>query len=308
MGGSGSGPYRMGLGEADARRREAEEASQQAQLDAEVNSLLNRQVIEVNRRDSERVNSRLGEVEAALGSELEGVDRLLFGGSVSKHTYVEGLSDVDALLVLDSSDYGGLAPGEVMEKLTTALKKNLDRGEAVDIDAGELAVTVTYKEGLELQLLPAVERDNKLSIKAAGEDRWTAIEPKRFSTELSVVNQAQAGAVVPAIKLAKVILANAPESNWPTGYHLEALALSAFKDYNGPRNPKAMVTHFFESAATGVRKPIADLTGQSVHVDEALGPANSPDRRALAQSLERIATRMKNAPSSAAWQALLGED
>jgi hypothetical protein len=298
----------MGLGEADARRREAEEASRQAQLDAEVNSLLNRQVIEVNRRDSERVNSRLGEVEAALGSELEGVDRLLFGGSVSKHTYVEGLSDVDALLVLDSSDYGGLAPGEVMKKLTAALEKKLDRGEAVEINAGELAVTVSYKEGLELQLLPAVERSSKLSIKAAGTDRWTAIEPKRFSTELSAVNQAQAGAVVPAIKLAKVILANAPESNWPTGYHLEALALSAFKDYNGPRSPKAMVTRFFESAATGVRKPIADLTGQSVHVDEALGPTNSPERRRLAQGLERIATRMKNAPSIAAWQSLLGED
>jgi Second Messenger Oligonucleotide or Dinucleotide Synthetase domain len=298
----------MGLGEADARRREAEEASRQAQLDAEVNSLLNRRVIEVNRRDSERVNARLGEVESALGEELEGVDRLLFGGSVSKHTYVEGLSDIDALLVLNSSDYGGLTPSEVMLKLITALEKSLDRGEAVEIDSGELAVTVTYKEGLDLQLLPAVERGKELSIKAAGTDKWTAIEPKRFSAELSAVNQAQAGAVVPTIKLAKVILANAPESNWPTGYHLEALALSAFKDYNGPRNPKAMVTRFFDSAAAGVRKPIADLTGQSVHLDEALGAANSPQRRALAQGLERIATRMKNAPSADAWQALLGED
>jgi hypothetical protein len=303
MGGTGSGPYRMGLGEADERRREAEEASKQAQLAAEVNALLNRRLIEVNRRDSEVVNRRLAEVETALSDRLEGVDRLLFGGSVSKRTYVEGLSDIDALLVLDAATYGNLQPEQVMTELARALGEKLDRGEAKQIRSGDLAVTVTYTEGLELQLLPAVEHGERLSIKAAHTDSWTAIEPKRFAAALSELNRDQAGAVVPAIKLAKVIVTNAPES-----YHLEALALAAFADYTGPRNPKAMLTRFFESAATNVRRPIADLTGQSVHVDEALGAENSRARRSLAQGLERIATRMQRAPNTGAWEAMLGEE
>lgn len=308
MGGTGSGPYRMGLGEADERRREAEEASKQAQLAAEVNALLNRRLIEVNRRDSEVVNRHLAEVETALSDRLEGVDRLLFGGSVSKRTYVEGLSDIDALLVLDAATYGNLQPEQVTTELARTLGEKLDRGEAKQIRSGDLAVTVTYTEGLELQLLPAVEHGERLSIKAAHTDSWTAIEPKRFAAALSEVNRDQAGAVVPAIKLAKVIVANAPESERPTGYHLEALALAAFADYTGPRNPKAMLTRFFESAATNVRRPIADLTGQSVHVDEALGAENSRARRSLAQGLERIATRMQRAPNTGAWEAMLGEE
>lgn len=270
--------------------------------------MLNRRVIEVNKRDTETVSARLDEVKEALAGELQGVDRLLYGGSVSKNTYVEGLSDIDALLVLDSAAYGDLAPEAVMAKLALSLRSHLNASDAINIESGDLAVTVTYKDGLQLQLLPAVERGKELSIKAASADSWTAIEPKRFAAALTTVNQAQAGAVVPAIKLAKLILARSPERNWPSGYHLEALALAAFETYNGPRNPKAMLTRLFDAAAGDVRRPIADLTGQSVHVDEALGPADSAQRRALSQGLGRIAARMQNARTAEAWQTLLGDD
>lgn len=310
MGGSGSGgsEYRVDRDAAARRLREAEEASRDAQTDAEVNSLLNRRLLEVNRRNNEEVASRLEEIQAALAGQIEGVDRLLFGGSVSKHTYVEGLSDVDSLLVLNSDDYGGLKPNQVLAKLQQALESKLDRGQALRIKQGQLSVTVEYKDGLEVQLLPAVERQSGLSIKSASGDRWTTIEPKSFAGRLSKVNQSQAGAVVPAIKLAKSILASQPVTPTPSGYHLEALAVAAFENYSGPRNPKAMVTQLFDSATKNVRRPIADVTGQSGHVDEYLGEPDSAERRTMSSGLGAIARRMKNASNADAWRSLLGED
>lgn len=309
MGGSGSGgsEYRVDPDAAARRLREAEEASKDAQTDAEVNSLLNRRLLEVNRRNNEEVTRRLEEIQAALAGQIDGVDRLLYGGSVSKQTYVEGLSDVDSLLVLDSDDYGGLNPNQVIEKLQRALESKLDRGQAPRIRQGDLSVTVEYKDGLEVQLLPAVERQSGLSIKSATGNRWTTIDPKGFTKRLSKVNQSQAGAVVPAIKLAKSILASQPDTQTPSGYHLEALAVAAFENYSGPRNPKAMVTQLFDSATKNVRRPIADVTGQSAHVDEYLGKADSAARRTMSSGLGAMARRMKNAPNADAWRALLGE-
>ncbi len=311
MGGSGSGgesEYSVARDAAARRLREAQEASKDAQIDAEVNSLLNRRVLEVNRRDNEQVSARLDEVQNALSEQIDGVDRLLFGGSVSKRTYVEGLSDVDSLLILNADAYGGLSPDEVMGKLQKALKGSLDMGKVSDIWTGELAVTVQYKGDLELQLLPAVDRNGALSIKAATGNSWTAIEPKNFAERLTKVNQGQAGTVIPAIKLAKSILAAYPDSGRPTGYHLEALAVAAFENYSGPRNPKAMLTQLISSSAKNVRKPIADVTGQSRHVDEYLGKADSKDRKTMSKTLVSLARRMKNAPTADTWRALLGDD
>lgn len=311
MGGSGSGggsEYSVAREAAARRLREAQEASRDAQIDAEVNSILNRRVLEVNRRDNEEVSARLDEVQEALSDQIEGVDRLLFGGSVSKKTYVEGLSDVDSLLILDAEAYGDLSPDNVLKKLEKALRSDLDMGKISDIRSGDLAITVYYKEDLELQLLPAVEKRGELFIKSATGNTWTAIEPKKFAARLTKVNQGQAGTVIPAIKLAKSILADHPDSGRPSGYHLEALAVAAFESYSGPRNPKAMLTQLISSAAKNVRKPIADVTGQSRHVDEYLGKADSKERRAMSKSLASLARRMKNAPTVDTWRALLGDD
>jgi hypothetical protein len=309
MGGSGSGtPFELDRDDAARRREEAERAARSGLVEAEVNALLNQTLIGINRRDTVEVARRLDEVETSLADRLEGVDRLLFGGSVAKQTYVEGISDIDSLVVLDHDRYGGLSPTEALEALQGALEDRLDRSQAIDIRAGDLAVTVEYADGLEVQLLPAVEREGKLSITSASGERWAAIDPEAFARRLTQVNASQAGAVVPAVKLAKKILAAEPTSRRPDGYHLEALAVAAFEDYTGPRNPKAMVTHLFDSAARDVRRPIKDVTGQSLQIDADLGGENSVKRRRMAEGLRITARRMKRAASIAAWEALLGED
>jgi Second Messenger Oligonucleotide or Dinucleotide Synthetase domain len=309
MGGTGSGGvFRLDPGEAAKRRQEAEKAARIGQIDAEVNAILSKRLIEINRRDNEGVSSRLDEIQAALSHQIEGVDRLLFGGSVAKQTYVEGMSDIDSLVILSTQDYADLTPAGVIEKFQQALEAKLNRGEAIDIRSGDLAVTIEYDDGLEVQLLPAVERAKKLSITGPSGNSWVAIDPEAFARRLTAVNKSQAGAVVPAIKLAKSILASEPDTRRPDGYHLEALAVAAFEHYSGPRNPKAMLTHLFDSAAKNVKRPVPDVTGQSRQVDANLGGENSVNRRRMSEGLRIIARRMKNAPNIEAWHALLGED
>jgi hypothetical protein len=72
-----------------------------------------------------------------------------------------------------------------------------------------------------------------------------------------------------------------------------------------------MLPAFFERARELVLTPIRDSTGQSVHVDEHLGPANHDARVVLSHVLGRIARRMRNASaagSAAQWRALFGLD
>src|SRR5579885_3634181 len=49
-------------------------------------------------KDTELVRERLDRVKQELQDETEASYDQLFGGSVAKHTYVDGLSDIDSLL------------------------------------------------------------------------------------------------------------------------------------------------------------------------------------------------------------------
>lgn len=309
MGGSGGGgTYKMTAREVEKLREEAMARLERQRLDAEVNSLIQRELVELNDRDTEQISRRLDEIEDALREESEGLDRLLFGGSVAKHTYVNGLSDVDSLVVLDPDVVGDRNPHEVRQEFRRILEGRLDMGQVQRIDVGNMAVTVTYRDGAEIQLLPAVAQGDSHAISSADGREWVQIDPRRFSRRLSELNEELGGGVVPTIKLAKAVVASQiPKDHRPSGYHIEALATAAFDGYTGARTPRAMVEHFFQAAQDLVRQPVADITRQSRHVDESLGPAESEKRASLARRLERVARRMRTATSAADWEALWRE-
>ena len=87
-------------------------------------------------------NERLEAIEQALGSRIGEVERLLFGGSVAKHTFVNGLSDIDALVeIADESDIER-SPAEIRNNLAVALRQDLPQGDVEDIQQGSMAVTI----------------------------------------------------------------------------------------------------------------------------------------------------------------------
>ncbi len=83
-----------------------------------------------------------------------------------------------------------------------------------------------------------------------------------------------------------------------SGYHIESLAIAAFRNYEGVKTTSRMLPYFFERSRDLVLAPIRDSTGQSVHVDEYLGDENSTVRREMSHVLAGIAKRMRNASSA----------
>ena len=260
-------------------------------------------------RDDELTRSRMDEIEEAITDSIEGSVDLRFGGSVAKHTDVDGLSDVDLLAMLRDPELARLGPEEVLAHFTETLRGALNPN--LEVSVGELAVTVTYADGMKIQILPAVRSDAGLRIASGHGNEWSAVvRPEAFAAKLTEVNQAARSRVIPTIKLAKAALSQVPDSVRPSGYHIESLAVAAFTDYNGPYTLKAMLHHFFEQGSRLALRPIRDRTAQSLNVDSDLGSENSDARRRLSGIMSRIARRMSNADRAGSaddWLASIGE-
>lgn len=290
MGGTGGGRgYPSSTEDIEAVREEALRSLRQQERDVAVNEVLSEALRRFNDRDVELARDRLEAIKEALGPLAVDFDRLLFGGSVAKRTYVDGLSDIDALVVIDAAD---TSPDRVVERLRASLSQRLSTGAVVDISAGRLAVTVRYSDGTEIQLLPAVERDGRTSIASEDGRAWRQIRPRKFAEKLTQVNQANGQQVVPTIKLAKAVLQNLPEAHQLSGYHVEAIAVDAFRSYEGRRDRASMLVHLIRHAEHAILRPTGDITSQSVHIDQHLGPSNSEARRNVSAALGRLASRL----------------
>jgi hypothetical protein len=309
MGGSGGGGGSYFSGDPAKliqQLRDSERGTRNEAYEADVGEYLSGLLSVFNNRDTEAINARLHSIRGALESELDGTIDLRYGGSVSKHTAVDGLSDVDSLVLLDSCELATRAPGEAKDYLATKLEEHFPD---TTVTEGRMAVTIAFPDA-EIQLLPAVSCKSAVMIPNADGTEWSQIHPREFSGILTRINQENAGKVVPVIKLAKAINANLPPQQQLSGYHLESLAVEAFRSYGGPKTPKAMLSHLFTESASRVLRPVTDSTGQSVHVDEYLGAADSKERMAVSDAFSRIARRMRLADSSASpdgWRGLFGD-
>jgi hypothetical protein len=309
MGGSGGGrSYSSSTVTVDDLLRNAHQQVDQRRYDAEVNELLQDALQGFNERDAEDDRERLDAILDALCGEGDEAITLRFGGSVRKHTYVDGFSDVDVIAVLNGSELAHLSPQEVLSTFASRLRQRLL---GVEVDAGTLAVTVRYPDGREIQVLPTLPTKTGLRIANADGQGWSnLVRPDGFARKLTAINRANGNRVVPVIKLFKGIVETAlPAMMKLTGYHAESLAIEAFATYDGPLTSKAMLRHLCRTAVERVRTPIADRTGQSLHVDDYLGGPNNQARRDLATRLDRLAKRIEDADrrgDAEAWRSMLG--
>ncbi len=307
MGGSGGGffPGSTKPEELSEKLRKAEQETSDKKYETSVAEIIGHRLSEFNDRDVDGINKHLETIKTALDQDIEGTVDLLYGGSVLKHTYVDGLSDIDALVILNNSELMDMSPWEIKEYFCARLK---DRFPNTSIEQGTLAVSVKFKD-IEIQLLPAVKFKTGIRIPDSSGTQWSMINPSAFAKLLTEVNNKTGGKLVPTIKLAKSIIADLPEKRRLTGYHTEALAVEIFKNYDGSKTTKAMVKHFFNESKKYVIKPITDKTGQSVHIDDYLGSAESLERKIVADALGRIGRRMQNADGARnekQWEEILG--
>lgn len=260
-------------------------------------------------RDTDLTNERLDEIISALGEEVSGRFDLLLGGSAKKRTYIDGLSDVDVLVCVDKTELADKSPREILEFLQFQVSGIAN---VKEVGIGDLALTIIYQNGDVIQLLPALRKGEGLKIQEEGSNKWSSvIRPDRFATKLTEANQELGGKLIPAIKIAKMMVSELPENQRPTGYHMESMAIEAFKNAPSdlPRTKKTLVTYFFDKARSIVLKQIGDPTGQSYKVDEYLGTNDSSQRKQMSYLFDRIYKRMKRADEAndvSSWKEMLG--
>ena len=189
------------------------------------------------RKNTQTVTQRLESLCGFL-RQKGNVVQTMFGGSVRKGTYVTCLSDIDALLIVNQSSLVNQTPAEAIEYVRETIQDRLRQN---TVSAGNLAVTVNYSDGTEIQILPAI-RTNTAGVRIAnpGSTQWSNVaRPDDFAKKLAKVNTARDGRVVPVIKLAKAMadcFISRP-SRKVSGYCMESLAIDAFKNYGGPLDP-----------------------------------------------------------------------
>ena len=310
MGGSGGGGtfYSRTPEEARKQVRDAENKTTVAAFESTLSETLGDLLSTYNSRDHRLVNERLSQLKEALGSEIEGSLDQLFGGSVAKHTYVDGLSDIDSLVFINDTALEGERPRAVLAKMERILQRAL-KTEA-DVSHGRMAVTVAFKDGMVVQLLPALKTAGlHVHVPSSRTERWSKIDPVAFQAALTKRNGECGGKLVPTIKLAKAIIGQLPEAQRLSGYHVESLAIAAFRGYEEAKTTTAMLPKFFERSKELILAPIRDRSGQSLHVDAYLGGDNSVERQTMSHVLGRLARRMRNATaagSTGQWRALFG--
>ena len=271
----------------------------------EINGCLRNLLRGYNDRDAEATNRHLKTLRDTLERNADDIITTRFGGSVAKHTFVDGRSDVDVLFIVNNSSLSGQSPGAAIRYMRDLFRKRLPR---TKITAGDLAVTVEFADGI-VQVLPAIR--TKAGYRIADPERrgWSnVVYPERFANKLTAVNQANQGRVIPTVKLAKPLSAQIIQSEQGqiSGYHMEALAIKAFTNYRGPYDLRSMLGHFCNASATAVLHPIDDLTKQSKYVDEHMGNANSRQRQRAARHFKTMAQRLNACKSAADVTALFG--
>ncbi len=115
---------------------------------------------------------------------------------------MDGLSDIDALVLLGESELKTMTPEQVKKYFFQKLKERYPK---TTIKEGTLAVTVEFPDA-EIQLLPAIKYKTGYRIADVSGKEWSFIRPRKFTELLTKVNQDNGNKVVPTIKLAKSIV------------------------------------------------------------------------------------------------------
>lgn len=310
MGGGGGGSWsNVDPGKAEEYLKQSISATEKDAFEQNIAKLIDDHLVEINQRDDKTMQDRLKEIKDGLQKDIDGFLDFKFGGSVQKHTYVDGLSDIDSLVIVNKSELIDSSPEEVKKYFLSTLKDSLENVESVT--AGQLAITVQYKDGMQIQLLPAIRTKTGIKIPSSSGTEWSdIINPEKFASKLSEVNAKIGFKVVPAIKIIKYINSQFSSKNQLTGYHIESLAIKAFSSCQGTETKKDLVAKFFSETKDLVKSPIADKSGQEIHVDSYLGKANSKARLGVSYQLDLTFRKIKNANNTCsldAWKDILGE-
>ena len=162
--------------------RQEEKATENQIFETNVAREIGERISEYNDRDADAVRTAINKVRKALENEIEDVSITpVFGGSVRKHTYVNGISDVDSLFVLKGEPAATLPPGDVLDQFEKTIRAKFPNAY---VARDNIAMGLEF-DGIKFELLPAIRREGVLHISSASQDKWSKIKPESFFAKLS---------------------------------------------------------------------------------------------------------------------------
>jgi len=314
MGGGGGIFSRTSPEEYKKKIKQSIKTTQDETFETTVSGKIDEALVSYNNRDRETAKRHIDDIKNAVTEDISGTVDMVYGGSVKKHTYVDGLSDVDLLMRIDKSELINLSPREALAYVKQKILEKKIAG-VRDVSIGNLAVTVMFSDGTEIQILPTIKRGEGYKIPKSNANEWSdVVRPDKFAEKLTQINQNCNNKVIPTIKLVKAINSQLPEDQQLTGYHIESIAIDIFENYpespEHPKTPKAMLEYFFEKAPEVIKTQIKDKTGQSLHVDDYLGSNNSEIRFRISYAYDRIHRKIETAnehKSVEKWEEIIGD-
>jgi len=254
-------------------------------------------------RDSAVAGARRVELLEAAGFRFEGRIELPIADPMPVTSRLQGLTEVDAIAILE--EHGPIEPAVLPVALAKRLRAATST-EVARIHTDRRAVRVSWRDGIDLRLLPAARSDAIVRMADHSGRGWFGISPAFFAAVLLTQHARLDDHLIPVIRLAKRCAAGRRETRQLTGYHVETLAIAVFRPYGGPIALTPMLGHFFRAAAEAVLRPLVDAAGASLHIDDDLETADSPDRRRIGRAFTALAMRIAAATDLADWQRLLG--
>jgi hypothetical protein len=279
------------------------EQTRQQAADAEVAAAFSDALSEINQTDTEALNRHKNEILKALESGSEEAYDLCGGGSYTRHTYVNGLSDIDILFALGPYSSSNIPNKEDPQAVLADMEERFRRRfPNTTITSGRMAVTIHFSDGLELQVLPAFRYRSGYRIPDPQGSGWTITRPQVFAKLLQQRNAEVGGKLLRCIKLAKRICDNRGVE--VKSYHLENMAVKAFEHYSGSRSDEDLLRHLFNRGKVLAVSRMRDITGQQAYVDRL---TSQTQRTMLSQQLAAIEREVAKANGDGnAWRTLLG--
>jgi len=260
----------------------------------EINEFLNELVREMKipKETLEWIKNNIKEIISKFKENEIDVEDISWEGSFSKKTYVEGLSDIDLIVSLGTYSESDFEFKGNSKLALVKLKEIIcERYPKTDVKVGNMAVTVTFSNGCELQFLPAFKYYNGYNIPDPKSNGWITTFPKRFKNDLTALNQKLNGNLKPTIRLIKNLF-NKNDIDL-SSYHIENLALKILKDYKGPCTYSSLLLGFLNGAKAEINNKLQDISEQSAHVDDYLGGNKSQLRNAYSIKIKRVEDKLE---------------
>ena len=176
MGGGGGGTFNSRTPEQIVRQvREAEDKTSVAEFEGELSAMLGEWLAKCNDRDADLVRQRLDSVKEALEGVIDGSFDQLFGGSVAKHTYVNGLSDIDSLILIDGTGLVNQSPQAVLTRMREIIGQRVFFLSVVQLKTDWKGRSDAHKRTLDIYAEVKREARYLIALGSIDEEAWRRV-------------------------------------------------------------------------------------------------------------------------------------